>query len=136
MEIPEALHNKRILIVDDFKELRELFSDILSFSGFITSMAASGEEAIKLFFENPFDLVIVDLFMPGMSGLEVISTLIKDYPDVKIIAISGGGDDHFDELDEFLLKADYKGAKKSLQKPCSPEVLLKSVVEVLSDSNG
>lgn len=59
--------------------------------GYEIVVAADGKKGIKAFQEKPLDLVITDIFMPEKEGLETIRELKRDFPDVKIIAISGGG---------------------------------------------
>jgi CheY-like chemotaxis protein len=124
---------KTILVVDDFLEMRELFKDILSFNGYLVSIAENGKKAIELYKENPFDLVVLDLFLPDINGIEVMQNLVTEFPKIKIIAISGGGEEYQLEFDRFLKKANHNGAKKSLKKPCDPEVFLKAVMDVLAE---
>ena len=67
----------RILIVDDEENLRILYKKELLKDGYIVELAASGEEALKKFEEEPPDLVVLDIKMPGMDGMEVMSKILS-----------------------------------------------------------
>ncbi|MBW2107038.1 MAG: PAS domain S-box protein [Deltaproteobacteria bacterium] len=120
----------RILIVDDDGHFRSMLRQTLERAGYDPVEARDGEEGIGLFREHPFDLVITDIIMPGKEGLETIMELRKDYPDAKIIAMSGGGrltsDDH-------LALAKASGAQAVLAKPFSKNQLLKVVGNLLCE---
>ncbi len=112
---------RRILVVDDEPAIRELLAETLNSSGFHTSTAKDGSEAIRHVRANPVDLMITDLVMEGAEGIELIRTLRKDYPQLKIIAISGTfGTD-------ILNAARALGADATLRKPLSQEDLLSSI---------
>ncbi|MHB8809867.1 MAG: response regulator [Desulfobulbaceae bacterium] len=81
----------RVLIIDDDEQIRVLLEQMMHWAGFEVMVAENGKVAMQLQRENPADLVITDLIMPEQEGLETISRLKKDYPGIKIIAISGGG---------------------------------------------
>ncbi len=80
----------RILVIDDDEQMKRLLLAMLSQDDFQVACASSGEEGARIFRENPFDLIVTDIFMPGSSGLDVIVQLKDEYPDVRFIAISGG----------------------------------------------
>lgn len=80
-----------ILVVDDEKGMREYLQELLEDAGYEVTAAANGCEAIQLFKQNPFDIVITDLLMPKKDGAETIIELRNYYPDVKIIIVTGGG---------------------------------------------
>ncbi len=111
----------RILVVDDEKAVREYFHLILQEAGFQVWLASDGEEALARMRERPFHLVLMDLVMPDREGLETIETVRRDYPEVRIVAVSGafGG--------KFLKVAQALGADGILMKPVSPEQLLETV---------
>ncbi len=119
-----------ILIVDDDSQIRSLFRRILEAEGYEVSEAADGKEGAQRFRDWPPDLVLMDIFMPEQEGLETIRELRWDFPDVKIIAISGGG---MSGRMEPLEVAEKFGAALSLKKPISREQLLESVRAVLAD---
>jgi DNA-binding response OmpR family regulator len=81
----------RILVIDDDEQMRVLLRQVMEWSGFTVVDAENGRKGMQLQREQPADLVITDLIMPEQEGLETISILKKDFPEVKIVAISGGG---------------------------------------------
>lgn len=81
----------RILVIDDDEQMRVLLRQVMEWSGFTVVDAENGRKGMQLQREQPADLVITDLIMPDQEGLETISILKKDFPEVKIVAISGGG---------------------------------------------
>ncbi len=96
--------------------------------GYSVFSALDGAEGIKIFEKEKPDLVITDIIMPEKEGLETILELKKNAPEVKIIAISGGGRSL---PDDYLRTAEYFGADKTLTKPFSKSELLQSIAEVL-----
>ena len=86
----------RILIIDDDVQVLAMLEQTLEQEGYEIVTAANGKEGVRLYREDPSDLIITDLIitdliMPEKEGLETIMELKRDFPDVKIIAISGGG---------------------------------------------
>src|SRR5690349_15722041 len=79
----------RLLIVDDDPEVVASFCQILEQSGYLSVGAVSGDEAERLIDEFFFDLVILDHFMPGISGLDLLERCRRRYPDIGAIFISG-----------------------------------------------
>lgn len=79
----------RILVVDDEEIVGESCKRILEEDGYEVETALSGEEALRKMKENPYDIVLTDLKMPGMDGMEVLKTIRKDYPDTIVIMITG-----------------------------------------------
>lgn len=80
----------RILIIDDDHDVRQVLSLMLQSGGYEVEAASSGYEGVDLFRKNSADLVITDILMEGMDGVETIMELRLISPEVKIIAISGG----------------------------------------------
>ena len=80
---------KSILIVDDNLMMRKLIRNVFREEGYKIEEAKNGNEGLKLAQKNHFSLVITDIIMPEMEGLEFIMQLKRDFPDTKIIAISG-----------------------------------------------
>ncbi len=99
-----------ILIIDDEPEIRLLLRMVLESDGHTITEASDGFEGIKSFRESPVDVIITDLIMPGKEGLETISELKKEYPDIKIVAMSGGRQNH-------LETAKLLGATEVFKKP-------------------
>jgi len=104
----------KILIIDDDVNIRKTLKKLLLVSGYDVCEAQNGKVGLDLFRENNVDLVITDMLMPEKSGAEVIMELKTEYPDVKIIAMSGYGD----ELpDEFMDLPEGLNADSILPKP-------------------
>ena len=117
-----------ILIMEDDDQFRRVLRVMLETSGYQVTDAADGEAGLSLYRKAPTDLIIVDIFMPWKEGLETIIELKEDFPDVKIIAISGGGrGGHLKYLD----RARFFGAQKSLDKPFKKKEMLEAVGELL-----
>lgn len=81
----------RILVVDDEQNIRLTLSALLGRAGHNVTTAASGEEAVALFGEQPFDLMLVDLQMPGMNGMQVVDVLRQRGHDTAVIVLTGHG---------------------------------------------
>lgn len=81
----------RILVIDDQKEILDLLRRYLTATGHEVVTADSGHAGRKLFEQSPVDVVVTDIFMPDQDGLEMIMAMRRHYPEVKVIAISGGG---------------------------------------------
>jgi CheY-like chemotaxis protein len=120
---------KRILVIDDDPQLREMVSVMLAHAGYDVVDADDGREGIRLYRQQPADLVITDIFMPETEGLQVIRELRKEFPAVRVIAMSGGGN----KIGEFpaLPLAEQLGAMFVLQKPFLLEELLGVVRKAL-----
>ena len=82
---------KQVLIVDDDVDMAESLSDILNFKGHSVEVAHSGPEAIGRCSEIAFDLVLMDVQMPGMSGIEAYHRLRERHPDLHVVFITGTG---------------------------------------------
>jgi CheY-like chemotaxis protein len=111
----------RVLVVEDSEGLREIMSIGLRASGYEVAQAADGQRALDLQREKPYEVIVTDLFMPEMDGIETIQTLRDEFPDTAIVAISGqasktGAD--------FLEVAAKLGADRVLRKPFTiPELV-------------
>ena len=81
---------KRILVIDDDTQVRQMLRQMLEREGYEVVDAGDGKEGMKLYRQAPTDLIITDIIMPEKEGVETIIELKRDFPDVKIIAISGG----------------------------------------------
>jgi CheY-like chemotaxis protein len=119
----------RILVIDDESNIRSLVSRILQQAGHEVIEAADGNEGTKLFRKNLPELLITDIIMPEKEGIETIVELRRDFPHVKIIAISGGGKAL--DRDACLKFAKGLGANRTLAKPFSRQELLDAVQQVL-----
>jgi DNA-binding NtrC family response regulator len=118
--------NPRILVVDDEEIVCESCRRILEEEGYEVETALSGREAFEKMKENPFDIVITDLKMPGIDGMEVLRTFQKDYPDAIIIMITG-----FSTV-ETAVEAMKSGAFDYIPKPFTPDevsIVVKKAIE-------
>jgi len=121
----------RILIIDDDEQVRSVLQIMLVRAGYEVVSAANGKQGIRIFNENPTDLVITDILMPVMPGSRLISILRKDHPNVKIIAISGGGS--MNQPGSYLTLASDLGAQQILTKPVKFVDLIAAVEDTLAD---
>lgn len=115
---------KRILLVDDHENTRILLTELLSSMGYQVSQAKDGEEAMKLVEIGPVDLVMTDLKMPGMDGIELTRAIRSIKPDLAIIVYSAY---RFIDTAPAALKA---GANEYITKPFL-ETKIKQTVEGL-----
>ena len=115
---------KQILIVDDEEQIRTMLAQMLEQEGYKVHTAENGEEGLALVGRQAFDLVITDMIMPVKDGLKFIMELVRDYPDLKILAISGGG---AIKAERYLTMAGYLGDIATLEKPFKRDVLLELV---------
>lgn len=100
-----------LLIIDDERSIRKTLSEILSFEGYKLEEAVDGEEGLKKFKEKTFDVVLCDIKMPKIDGMEFLQRATESNPDVPIIMISGHGNI------ETAVEAVKKGAYDFIQKP-------------------
>ena len=121
----------RILIIDDDEQVRFVLRKMLVRAGYEVVSAANGKQGLRMFQENPTDLVITDILMPVMPGSRLISNLREEYPHVKIIAISGGGSIY--QPGGYLTLASDLGAQRILTKPIKFEDLIAAVEEALAE---
>lgn len=118
----------RIIVIDDEELVRFSLRAILEEAGHSVKEAADGDEGLALQKEQHFDIAIVDIFMPKKEGTETILEMHRDYPDLKLIAISGGG--HSREL-SYLNAAQTFGADLALPKPLTESDLIFAVNSLL-----
>ncbi len=118
----------RILIIEDDDSVRMSLRMALEDANYEVEEADDGEAGIKLYRQNPADLIITDIIMPEKEGIELITELTEEYPDIRIIAISGGGKV---DSDLYLLVSKKVGAIKTFLKPLDINVLVDTVNELL-----
>ena len=119
-----------ILLIDDDDTLRTLTAEVLRQAGHTVHEAPDGKTGLRLYHAGPSDLIITDIVMPDLDGLELIRSLQHAQPRPRIIAISGNA--QF-SAPVYLPIARKFGAQRTLAKPVRPEVLLQAVAEVLAE---
>jgi putative nucleotidyltransferase with HDIG domain len=121
--------NETILVVDDEQLVREMISRRLEKRGFKCLTAGDGQQALELISEDNISLVLLDISMPGMSGLEVLDGIKVNYPDTMVIMITAVVDVNT------AIKAMTSGAYDYLIKPIETEILYISVNRALKNRN-
>jgi DNA-binding NtrC family response regulator len=116
-------------VVDDETQIRTMLSLMLEQEGYTVDTAENGEEGLSLVGRHTFDLVITDMIMPVKDGLKFIMELVRDYPALKVLAISGGG---AIKAERYLTMAGYLGDIATLEKPFKREVLLAMVKKLIA----
>ncbi len=114
----------RILVIDDDEQVLSMMQKMLSRAGHEILAALDGFEGMRICRRTPIDLVITDIIMPDMEGLEVILSLKREFPGVKIIAISGRS---FKKPNDYLRIAGKFGANYTLAKPFECREMLMAV---------
>jgi DNA-binding response OmpR family regulator len=118
---------KKILVVDDEEQMRHMLEDMLS-AEYEVTLAENGREAEALISNTNFDLMITDLVMPEMNGIELVISVKNKKPTQRIIAISGGGiTGHFDYLPVVQLL----GVNQIFAKPFELHELMAAVKSIL-----
>jgi CheY-like chemotaxis protein len=117
-----------VIVVDDDPRLRTMTRILLEEAGHEVVEVADGAAAIGTLRDRGADLVLCDLFMPGFDGLEVIRTLRREFPGVKVIAMSGGG---FGGTMDLLAVARHLGAAEILHKPFTQKTVLEAIERTL-----
>ncbi len=120
----------RILVIDDDQQVRGVLRRILERAGHKVFDVGNGEAGIKVHRDHPADLIITDIFMPEQDGIETIQHLRREFPQVKIIAISGGDRTRTVDLRK---DAELLGASRTLRKPFELTELVKVVGELLGE---
>jgi len=118
----------RILVVDDDRELRETIIEILVDAGFAVSAAGSGEEALAILQGQSYDLVLLDMIMPGLGGQEILPLLKRQAPRARVIMITA-----FATV-ENAVAAMRRGADDYLTKPFKVDELLTAVRRTLEEA--
>jgi DNA-binding NtrC family response regulator len=118
-----------VLIIDDDEDARITLSGLLADLGYEAAFAKDGESGIESYRREHFELVMVDLGLPGKSGIQTTKEIVTEFPDARVIAMSGT---HADEL----VRAKEEGAFATLAKPLQPEAVEEAVGAVMRISRG
>ncbi len=116
----------RILVVDDEYDIRMPLRRVLESEGHEVTEATHGDEALQLFGESPFDLVLLDIFMPERDGISTLGGLLNKSPQAKVIIMSGKA--------HFLPDARDLGATETIWKPIDTDTLLDTIERALEKS--
>ena len=117
----------RVLVVDDDAGIRNFLRMLLELEGYEVATVSNGNEALETQRLDPAAIVLTDIFMPDAEGMETIVRLRAEFPQVRIIVMSGGGS--YRGAD-YLKLARELGAAKALQKPFAPQDLIDAMREV------
>jgi CheY-like chemotaxis protein len=113
--------SRRILVVDDDADMRLTLKLSLELAGYTVDVAANGREALEAQRRQPAEILITDIFMPDADGFEAIDAFRHQFPQTKIVVVSGGA--QFTKRD-YLPDAELIGVDATLQKPFEVDTLL------------
>ena len=116
----------RVLIVDDARAIRTVLRRVLESAGYEVMDAADADSALDLLRRSPVDVVLTDVQMPGRSGVELAQLVVREFPGIKVIAMSGFEDSHLSRLPAEL------GIDAALAKPMHPDALIGAVREAMA----
>jgi len=119
----------KILVVDDELSVRNMVKDIIESDCHEVVVALNGLEALNMCANTTFDLIITDIVMPEKNGIDLIMEVRQKYPDIPVIAISGGGD--ITGRYDYLEIANLVGAKNIIKKPFTVNDIRSAVDSVL-----
>ena len=129
----------RVLIIDDDVDVRDAIKRVLERAGYSVRAAADAPEALAQLGLESAHVVITDIIMPKQNGVEAIRTIVRDFPQIRIIAISGGGNFGVDTYKPnaitttaYLAAAERAGAHLALSKPFESVDLIHAVERVLA----
>ena len=118
---PARTPNPRILVIDDEAGIRESLEVLLTFEGYTVEMAIDGEEGLRILEHRSYDLVLLDLALPGQSGMELLPQIKERYPELPVVMITAYG-----TVDN-VVEAVRAGAENFVQKPWDNEKLLADI---------
>ena len=129
----------KVIIIDDEEDIRIVLKEVFVREGFEVEVASNGNEGLKLLRENGADLVITDIIMPGRDGVETVYDIRMEFPNTKIIVMSGGGNlgpQNYEptaiKTTAYLASAAAVGADLTLTKPFDREELVKAAKELIA----
>ena len=122
---------RKILLAEDNADTREALRLLLETQGYSVRAAEDGDEALRLQKSEPADVLVTDLFMPGRDGFETLAAFRDNFPDTKIVVISGGAPRL---RGSYLESARMVGADATLRKPVMPDDLFRVIDGLFKDS--
>jgi CheY-like chemotaxis protein len=127
----------RVIIIDDEEDIRIALKEIFVREGCDVAVASDGTEGLDLIRETGADVVIIDIIMPGINGVETAYDIRMEFPKIKIIVMSGGGNTAPLEYEPtaiatnaYLASAEALGADLTITKPFDRQELIKAVREL------
>ncbi|MCJ8344685.1 response regulator [bacterium] len=121
----------KLLLVEDDTDMSEVFCDFLEIAGHEVHIAYNGKQGLQLFEKEDFDLIITDIFMPELDGLEMLQIILSKKPDTLVITLSGGHKLVPGVQSQYLDASIHLGACKSFYKPFKMNDLLIAIDELL-----
>src|SRR6056297_747434 len=118
----------KILVIDDDLHIRDMLTEMLQDSGYQVVTATNGYEGIKEYSRADFQLIIMDILMPEKEGIETYRELKQADSDVKVIAISGGGQIG---AEQYLRMIRYFGVQHTFEKPVEKKKLLSTIDSII-----
>lgn len=129
----------QVLVIDDDADVRDAIRRVLERAGYTVRTSADAVEAMNHLNDQPVHVIITDIIMPKVNGVEAIRAILKDFPDARIIAISGGGNFGIDSYKPnaitttaYLAAAERAGAHYVLSKPFESADIVQAVEHVLA----
>ena len=119
----------RVLVVEDDEIVRFLLVSLLRKAGYEVVVAANGREGLACYRQGHADVILTDIFMPVMDGVEMMIDLARSHPEARVVVISGGSKMIYGR--SALRTAELLGAKRVIRKPVVPDELLSSVAFAL-----
>ena len=128
----------RIIVIDDERDIRNVVKEVLVREGYDVVVAEDGEAGLDALREHGADLVITDVIMPGKDGVETVYDIRMEFPNTRVLVISGGGNVPPHEYEPvaiktsaYLASATVAGADTTLTKPFGRKELIDAVSELL-----
>jgi DNA-binding NtrC family response regulator len=118
---------RSVLIVDDDKNIPLTLAMAIEKLNFAVEMAASGEEALKKLAQESFSLLLLDMRLPGLDGLEILRRVVKTWPQIKVVVITAYGSA------DLAVEAMSLGAADFLAKPFNPDDVRRIVTRILHE---
>jgi CheY-like chemotaxis protein len=123
---------QHILLVDDYPDALEMWSLYLQLAGYEVTTAENGRDAVRIALAHPPDLVVMDLELPGLTGIEAAKVLRQSPGTARIPLIAATGYSHTGQLEA----AERAGFNVVLVKPCDPAALVREIGRLLGDEAG
>lgn len=120
------MNGKKILLVDDEQDFVEALSERMRIRGLNVATAVSAKEALSMAQREAYDVIVLDLNMPVMDGLETLKILKSKNPDIHVIILTGHA------TAEKGIRAMFSGAGEIIEKPSSVEILIKKIEKMTS----